>query len=422
MVATAVQPRPSRPPLHSKVSYLELLHLPYTGRLLASTLIGRLPNAMAPTAVLMAAGQTGSLTDGGLLAAGYLVAFAVGQPLLGRLADRIGHALPLLVCSSLAAAALSCLALFGASPLPLAMALTVAAGLSNPALEGTLRTLWPTVLPGPDAVRAAYLRTAYALDNGTQESVYAVGPLLAGALTALSPRAALLATAALGLVGAFSVGCSRPARAWTPAAGARHWLGPLMSAPVRVLLATMFCAGAAIGALRVCAVAQAQESGASWLQGGLPALLSLGGLVGGLLYGARAWPGTHQQHITLLAFGCAVMWLPMMATPSPPLAGLLVTLPGICFTTMLCAGCLLLNSLAPPGTGTEAFGWLIAAINAGLAVGSALAGMADGSYLIPLLAAVVAALILSATHGILAHPPRVPALPLPTDHMDLGRC
>ncbi|WP_406257160.1 MFS transporter [Streptomyces chartreusis] len=401
---------------------MALLRLPYTGRLLASTLIGRLPNAMAPTAVLMAAGQAGSLADGGLLAAGYLVAFAVGQPLWGRLADRIGHLLPLLLCSSLAAAALTCLALSGTSRLPLAMALTVAAGLFNPALEGALRTLWPTVLPGPDAVRATYLRTAYALDNATQESVYAVGPLLAGALTALSPRAALLATAAVGLAGAFSVGCSRPARAWTPARGARHWLGPLMSAPVRVLLATMFCAGAAVGALRVCAVAQAQDSGALWLQGGLPALLSLGGLVGGLLYGARAWPGTHQQHITLLAFGCAVMWLPMLAAPSPPLAGLLVTLPGICFTTMLCVGCLMLNSLAPPGTGTEAFGWFIAAINAGLAVGSALAGMSDGSYLVPLLAAVAAALILSATHDTLSHPPRVRVRPPPKDHMDLGPC
>ncbi|MEU9663869.1 hypothetical protein [Streptomyces chartreusis] len=153
-----------------------------------------------------------------------------------------------------------------------------------------------------------------------------------------------------------------------------------------------------------------------WLQGGLPALLSLGGLVGGLLYGARAWPGTHQQHITLLAFGCAAMWMPMLAPPSPPLAGLLVTLPGICFTTMLCVGCLMLNSLAPPGTGTEAFGWLIAAINAGLAVGSALAGMADGSYLIPLLAALAAALILSATHVTLAQPPGPCAAPAHGPH------
>ncbi|MGW1365521.1 hypothetical protein ACWCQP_50705 [Streptomyces chartreusis] len=38
MVATAVQPRPSPPPLHSKVSYLELLQLPNTGRLLVGVL------------------------------------------------------------------------------------------------------------------------------------------------------------------------------------------------------------------------------------------------------------------------------------------------------------------------------------------------------------------------------------------------
>ncbi|MFF3786238.1 transporter [Streptomyces sp. NPDC001933] len=386
------------------MAYRELLCLPYAARLMAGTLIGRLPNAMAPTAVLLAAEQeAGSLAGGGLLAAGYLVAFACGQPMLGRLADRIGLVIPLLFGSAIAAGALGVLALVGTGQILLALALTSVAGLFNPPLEAGLRSLWPGVLPGTDVVRASYLRTAYALDNGTQEAVHVVGPLLAGALVAVSPQTALLVTAVLGLGGAFSVGASRPARAWNPAGEMRHWLGPLKSSAVRALLVTMFCAGAAVGALRVCAVASAQESGAMWLKGGLPALVSLGGLVGGLIYGCRAWPGSYLQHMTLLAFGFAVAWLPMLGAPGPMPSAFLVVLPGVCFTTMLCGGFLLMNAAAPPGTGTEAFGWLIASVNAGVATGSALGGMAGGNYIVPLLAAVGAFSVLVVTRTAL-HP------------------
>ncbi|MFE0056082.1 transporter [Streptomyces sp. NPDC059003] len=403
MVVTPVQSGPSAVVgLEPAVGYRELLRLRYTVRLLGSTLTGRLPNAMAPSAVLMAAAQErGSLAAGGGLAGAYLVAFAVGQPVLGRCADRFGFVLPLLGGAVCAAACLGALAWFGTASLPLALAWTIAAGLFNPPLEGCLRVLWPTVLPGSQAARAAYLRVAYALDNGSQEAVYVVGPLLAGALAALSPQAALGGTALLGLGGAFSLGCSRPARVWVPACtgGRGRWLGPLASPAVQGLLVTMVCAGTAVGALRVCALAHAQHSGALWLRGALPTLFSLGGLVGGLLYGARGWWGAPVQHLRLLAVGGAVAWLPMLALPTPGLAALLVTLPGVCFTTMLCVGCLLLNAAAPPGTGAEAFGWLIAAVNAGLALGSAVAGMAGGSYAVCLLAAAAAAAVLAATGG-----------------------
>ncbi|MFD9562231.1 MFS transporter [Streptomyces sp. NPDC059994] len=417
MALAALPKGPARARPNGKVRYLDLLRLRSTARLLTGTLIGRLPNSMAPIALLISAQQTtGSLETGGLLTAGYLIAFALGQPMLGRLTDRVGLVPPLLGGSLLATSALSTLAFLGTAHAPAALALTIAAGGFSPPLEGGLRTLWPTVLPGQSSGHAAYLRTAYALDNGTQDAVYVVGPVLAGVLAAASTRTALLVTAAVGLGGTLSVGCSRPARRWTPAQATHHWLGPLHSAPVRALLTSFFFAGGAVGALRVCAIAQAQTSETRWLQGTLPALFSFGGLVGGLLYGARArWSGTRIQHITLLAGGSAISWLPMLAKPKPILSALLITLPGLAFTAMLCVGCLMVNTVTPRGTGTEAFGWLIAAINAGLALGTALAGLADGSYIVPFLSAAAATVVLLSARSTLLYSPNVSARCVPAD-------
>ncbi|WP_333774195.1 hypothetical protein [Streptomyces sp. IBSBF 3136] len=53
------------------------------------------------------------------------------------------------------------------------------------------------------------------------------------------------------------------------------------------------------------------------------------------------------------------------------------------------------TTLAPPGTSTEAVGWMSSAI-LGVAGGTALAGPLGGHFILPLLAAALCALLLSA--------------------------
>lgn len=385
--------RPWSPRLEDKgVSYARLLGEPFAARLLFSTLVGRLPNAMAPVSLLLAAqAEHGSLGFGGALSAVYLVAFAVGQPVLGRIADRQGPTLPIAAGAITASCALGALAFAGTGSRGLSMLLAAVAGLSNPPLESGLRTLWPRILPP----RPEFLRAAYALDNGSQEAVYVAGPLVAALLAVLAPGAALAATAVVGLVGGLSLGLSRPARDLRPAAVVeRHWLGPLRSPGVLVLLGALICAGGAIGAVRVCATAQGETLDVTWFSGALPAVMSFGGLVGGLVYGARAWRGSQLTHLVLMAVGNAVAWVPMLWGLSAAPSVVLVVFPGVCFSTLVCAACLVINSVAPAGTATEAFGWLIAAINLGIAGGSAAAGWADGHYGVALSASVAAALVL----------------------------
>ncbi|MEV5279837.1 MFS transporter [Streptomyces sp. NPDC006692] len=382
----------SRTAKPSDVSYLRLLRAPHAARLLFSTLVGRLPNAMAPVSLLLAArAEHGSLAFGGTLSAIYLVAFAVGQPVLGRIADRMGPTLPIVAGTVTASSALGMLAFIGTGSPASSVLLAIVAGLSNPPLESSLRTLWPRVLP----THPAYLRAAYALDNGSQEAVYVTGPLAAALLAAVSPGAALAATAVVGLVGGLSLGLSRPARELRPlTVASRHWLGPLNSPNVVILLGALVCAGGAVGAVRVCAAAQGEALGVAWLAGALPAVMSFGGLVGGLAYGARGWPGGPLTHLVLLAVCHVVAWVPMLWGLGAAQSAVLVVLPGVCFSTLVCVACLVVNSVAPNGTATEAFGWLIAAINLGIAAGSAAAGWTDGHYGVALGASAAAALVL----------------------------
>lgn len=127
--------------------YLEILRARHALRLLTGTLVGRLPNATAPIAmVLFVRAEGGTYSLAGALAAVYGVANAVGQPLLGRLVDLYGQPrvqLPAAVASALAMAGF---AFCGIGPLGLAYALVALAGLCTPPLEGGLRALWPSVL------------------------------------------------------------------------------------------------------------------------------------------------------------------------------------------------------------------------------------------------------------------------------------
>ena len=78
-------------PSYPVVSVLRTRH---TGYLLFTSLLGRLPGAMAALAIVQLVRSTsGDFAFAGLITAVYVVAGAVGQPLLSRLIDRVGRSL-----------------------------------------------------------------------------------------------------------------------------------------------------------------------------------------------------------------------------------------------------------------------------------------------------------------------------------------
>ncbi|WP_405886388.1 MFS transporter [Streptomyces longwoodensis] len=387
--------------------YLEILKARHAARLLAGTLVGRLPNATAAIAVvLFVRAEGGSYSLAGVLAAVYGVANAVGQPVLGRLVDLHGQPrvqLPAALASALAMAVFACT---GLDPLPLAYVAVGAAGLFTPPLEGGLRALWPSVLRREDQVH-----TAYAMDAIAQEVMFTVGPLLVTLCVSLwSAGAALLVLNVLGVLGALSVVVSAPSRAWRSAPREAHWLGALRSPGLLVLLGAFLFIGMALGSITVASVPYADDHGGDAVYGWLMAALGLGALLGGSVYGARTWPGAPERRLRLLVALLAVCYLPLMLMPGAVAMVALTALAGVFLAPAIACAFVIVDRHAPSGTVTEAFSWLVTTFTVGASVGTGVAGPvveaggARWGFAVPGAAGAVSLLVLLAAGRVMAAP------------------
>lgn len=368
------------------IRYRDVLRVPGAAQMLAGTLIGRLPCGMAPLAVLLSADGR---AVGASLAAVYPLASAVGGPLSARLVDRCGQRGALSAGGAVSTGAFLLLAAVHGS-LWWSVAAVAAAGAGRPPLEAALRSRWGSsaMMPSP-----AHRRTALVLDSGSQEVIYIAGPLLVTVIAqAASASWAIVATAVAGAVGTVvfvTAPHSRTCRANSPR-GRGDWLGPVRVAGLRVLYASMACAGFSIGALTPVAVQAAHRFEAPALAGALPAALSAGAVMGGLLYGARPWRGGTGHLLSVLSavFTAGLLLLAIAPTSAAALGAVLA--PGLAMAPLLGTGFVVTSALAPPGRTTEAHALLVAALDIGCATGTAAAGAAHTPFLLPAGAAAAA--------------------------------
>ncbi|MBW8481653.1 MFS transporter [Actinomadura parmotrematis] len=360
-------------------TYVEFLRVRHAARLLGGTLLGRLPNGMALLAIVLhVRAHGGGYPLAGALGAVNGLATAAGQPVLGRAMDRFGQPRVLLPSALAAAAGFALLAWTGVRPLPVAVAAVVLAGFATPPLEAGLRALWPDVLDGPDQVQAAY-----ALDAAAQELLFTLGPLIVVGAAAVSTEAALLLTGALGIAGTLVVVCAGPSRRWRGAPRAADWLGPLRAPGLRVLLLSLGFAGVALGVYAIAVAAYAERSGVPAHSGLLLAAMSAGALAGGLVYGARPRTGAPHRRLPVLLAALAACYLPLVWAPGPPLMAVLAFASGIWLAPVLACTFSLVDRLAPAGTVTEAFAWVVATICAGGSLGSFVAGLGESLAGVP---------------------------------------
>ncbi|TXS51305.1 MFS transporter [Streptomyces sp. t39] len=388
--------------------YADILKAPHAARLLAGTLVGRLPNATAHIAiVLFVRAEGGSYTLAGLLAAVYGLATAVGQPLLGRAVDLYGQPRVQLPAAVVSGLGMLLLAVAGTGSLPVAYAAVTVAGLFTPPLEGGLRALWPNVLGHQDRVHRAY-----AMDAVAQEILFTLGPLLVTLIVAVaSPGAALLVINAIGVLGALSVVVSEPSRAWRSAPREAHWLGALRSGGLLALLGAFFFVGLALGSITVAGVAYADDLGRESVYGWLMAALGLGALLGGLAYGARSWAGEPERRLRVIVALLALGYLPLAFTPGVAAMTALSVLAGVFLAPALACAFIVVDRHAPRGTVTEAFSWLVTTFGVGAAVGTGVAGPAvEGGgtawgFAVAGAGGFAALLVLTATQRVLSRPP-----------------
>nr|WP_245565928.1 MFS transporter [Thermocrispum municipale] len=351
-----------------------------------SSLLARLPVAMVGFSVLLYVQRaTGSFATAGLVGAGSLIGVAVGSVLQGRIIDRLGPMWPLLVAAALFGMAITGLVLSveNGAPTVTMMALAILSGLSQPQVASSSRSLWTRVLPSGPLREAAYAYEAISM-----EVFFIIGPGFAGVMIALPwPGLGVVIGAAMMVVGSVIFALSRVVRAWGPTTNRerRRLLGALVSPGMRTVVIAAAGFGIVIGFVEVAVPAAATAVGRPTLGGLLLSVWSLSSVLFGVAYSLRPIPRSIELRLPVLlgAFAICVglVALPTSLAPeSMPALGLSMILAGILITPQSTTHSSVIELVAPRGTATEAFGWIVTAVTLGLSAGHSLSGQIVEAY------------------------------------------
>jgi MFS family permease len=354
--------------------YADLLRMRQVRVVFVAGLLAQLPIGMYSLAVLLLVQQeTGSFAAAGLVSGVAVAARATVGPFQGRLVDRFGRRIPLVVLAWLNVLAVGCLvaATLGNGALILLAATAGGVGATIPPIAASQLGLWPKLLRD----RPELLDTAAALEVIQLDLFLIVGPLLVTAAIALvGPVAALAVCPLMTLVGTLRF-ASLPATRAAPSPRPRGSLaGPLSVPGIRVLIATIALTGLAVGVVRIGLIAFGDERGSATAGGLLLATLGVGSLVGGLWYGSRERRlGVTARYVALLiAFAAALA--PLALAGGFAVMAALTVLAGLALAPVTVCEIVLLRACSPAEVLTETYAWAITATFVGGAAGSALAG------------------------------------------------
>jgi MFS family permease len=348
-------------------------------RLLATALLGRLPQGMSVLAILLLVrGAVHSYVAAGLASGGYSLACALAAPLQGRLVDRIGRARVLVPCA-LGQSVVFVALIIGAhrsSSGVLLVGLSLLAGALQPALAPSVRALIGDLVADPDL-----RESAYALESVVQELIWITGPLVIAVLVAtVSASAGLVASCVSCVLGTTLFVTSPAARGHGHGAtGREHRRMRLGDHPeLRALMLPTAMMGLSIGAVDVGLPSLALHAHSRPSSGLLLAMWSVGSLLGGLGAGARHWRLSLSERYRRLLVIAVLCTAPLIGARTiwEGLIGALLA--GVTIAPTFSCQYALASRAAPAGAVTEAFTWVASALVLGVAAGSALGGAVIG--------------------------------------------
>ena len=355
--------------------YARILRAPNIAMLVVASTVARVPFAINGLAIILFLNEEkGSFAAAGLVAGAIVFGGAIGGPLSGRLVDRRGARmlLPIAVGNSIGILSVYLLGSSGAPTAAIAVA-ALFTGALLPPTGSVLRARWPELLAGDEDL----LPSAYALDSVTIEISFITGPLITAAIVALAgPGAALLVSSVLVVAGvALFVSALPPVcEASHPNSDGGRILGPLSSPAIRMLALTTLPFGFCIGTVEVSIPAFSEAAGNAELAGILLAVWSAGSAIGGLIFGVRPSRRGIVRTYVLVSLAFPLACLPLAAASSPLAMGALVVLAGAPIAPLIATRNELTASVAPAGTATESFTWVLTSLIAGLSTGTAVGG------------------------------------------------
>jgi MFS family permease len=325
--------------------------------------------------VLRVVQSGGSYALAGTVTGAFAVLAGLTAPPLARLVDQRGQTALLFptAVATLAASALLGTLPRSAPPFALigAAALLGAAwppiGSSTSALLTTLSADEPTK------------QSAFALDAVLGEASFIVGPLLVVLVAGLAnASAAIVFAGSLICASTLGIATSKPSR---EAIGSRLFsisrrtrLNAALSPGVIVLLSTALLMFVGFSATEVGVIAAARHTSGNGAAGALLAVWSVGSVLGGVIYGARTWPGTLTARLTMTLGASAALTVLMLPLHAPILLGFALIASGIICAPGLSMVYTALSDVAVVGTVTEAFAWLASMTTLGSAIGATAAG------------------------------------------------
>ncbi len=339
-----------------------------------TSLLARMPIAMVGLSLLLyVQRETGSFAVAGFVSAGSLIGVAIGAVGQGRIMDRRGTTRPLLIASGLfvVAVTIAITAVETGQPAPVLVALGWLIGLTEPMVGSASRALWTHLLP-PGPVRHA----AFAYEAISLEVFFILGPALAGILVA-APWAGtgfVLSTVCM-VVGAVGFALTKVVRSVTPSPNTGGKLLGAMATPgMRTVALAALGFGMTVGFVEVAVPAAATNAGHAPMGGVMLAAWSLTSVVFGVFYASRPWPRSMGRRLPFLLGAFALLIAPL-AIPSSLLGLLLLSLvAGMWITPQATTHSTAIEMAAPPGTTTEAFGWIVTSVTLGLAAGQSASG------------------------------------------------
>jgi predicted MFS family arabinose efflux permease len=317
--------------------------------------------------ILLIQQARGSLGLAGAATAGFVIGAAIARPIQGRLLDtRLPRDVLVLIAIAHTAALLALVPITRSDLPDIAVAaMSLIAGLGLPPVSQTQRLVWAD-LAGEDRT------TVYSVIGMIQEGSILAGPLLVGILAgAASPSAGLIVVALISGVGLAWLGLSVSHARGRPAEEGRR--GPLQERGVRLVLWLELLFGIALGGIEIGVPALATSEGHPSVAGFLLALTSVGGIAGGLVYGARRWSSSPHTRLAVLLALSGIGFAVLVPVESLVLAGAVLLVLGTVLTPVLTTLIVLLD-LASPRFLAEAFGWSSTSSAIGTGAGAALTG------------------------------------------------
>ncbi len=346
-------------------TYAELFKNPGVAVVLLAQLLARFPFGMQTiTFAIHLEHVFGNYTVAGLSIAAATVGAAFSAPILGRLVAVYGIKVVVISCSLISPIGFLLIAF---APLTEGQAImtALALGLFVPPIQPAARAVYPTLVKS-ESVR----NNLFSVDAILQEVIWIVGPVLATILIATTTTyMPLVVMVFVQIIGGLWFALL-PQVQGAPIPRSSKKMGSVLRIPlVRVMIVVNLLFVGSFSALEIAAVASVGKAGAGFVL----AMLSVGSVVGALVFGHRARsPKALTKQLGVVVLGGLMI---LINDKDPVWVGICMFISGIGVALAFATMSAIIAKSIPLDDTPEVYGWIGSGQNIGYGFAAAVAGI-----------------------------------------------